>query len=82
MFNSIIPLLGLVTLVALVGLIIVRPIRRAIITRPIFSTYRKVLPQMSDTERDALEAGSVWWRVSCSVASRTGRSCMPIRCPS
>ena len=61
MFNSIIPLLGLVTLVALVGLIFVRPIRRTIVTRPIFSTYRKVLPQMSDTERDALEAGTVWW---------------------
>jgi hypothetical protein len=26
-----------------------------------FSAYRKVLPQMSDTERDALEAGTVWW---------------------
>ena len=61
MFNSFIPLLGLVTLVALVGLILVRPIRRALITRPIFSTYRKVLPQMSETERDALEAGTVWW---------------------
>ena len=61
MFNDFIPLLGLVTLVALVGLIFVRPIRRALITRPMFSTYRKVLPQMSETERDALEAGTVWW---------------------
>jgi acyl-CoA dehydrogenase len=42
-------------------LILVRPIRRALISRPLFATYRKVLPQMSDTERDALEAGTVWW---------------------
>ncbi len=39
----------------------VRPIRRSLISAPIFRMYRKVLPQMSDTERDALEAGTVWW---------------------
>jgi acyl-CoA dehydrogenase len=61
MFNSIIPLLSVVILAALAGLILVRPIRRALISRPLFATYRKVLPQMSDTERDALEAGTVWW---------------------
>src|SRR5574343_351110 len=61
MFNSTIPLLGITILVVLAGLFLVRPLRRALITRPIFSTYRKVLPQMSDTERDALEAGTVWW---------------------
>ncbi len=35
--------------------------RRDIITRPIFSWARTVLPPMSDTEREALEAGDVWW---------------------
>ncbi len=39
----------------------VRPVRRFLITRSVFRTYKKVLPQMSDTERDALEAGTVWW---------------------
>jgi acyl-CoA dehydrogenase len=48
-------------LVSLFLLVAIWPIRRTLITRPIFATYRKVLPQMSDTERDALEAGSVWW---------------------
>src|SRR5574343_1442779 len=61
MFNSTIPLLGITILVVLAGLFLVPPLCRALITRPIFSTYRKVLPQMSDTERDALEAGTVWW---------------------
>src|SRR3954463_15551199 len=35
--------------------------RRDIITKPIFSWARGVLPAMSDTEREALEAGDVWW---------------------
>lgn len=39
----------------------VAPLRRALLTRPILAAYRKALPQMSDTERDALEAGTVWW---------------------
>src|SRR5882724_1733902 len=35
--------------------------RRDIVTKPIFSWARTVLPPMSDTEREALEAGDVWW---------------------
>ncbi len=35
--------------------------RRDYITKPIFSWARGVLPPMSDTEREALEAGDVWW---------------------
>ncbi len=35
--------------------------RREKITRPLLSVYRRMLPSMSDTEREALEAGNVWW---------------------
>ncbi|WP_407150886.1 acyl-CoA dehydrogenase [Bradyrhizobium sp. ORS 86] len=35
--------------------------RRDFITKPIFSWARGVLPTMSATEREALEAGDVWW---------------------
>src|SRR3954465_1930467 len=35
--------------------------RRDYITKPIFSWAQGVLPAMSDTEREALEAGDVWW---------------------
>src|SRR6201997_2916172 len=35
--------------------------RRDFISKPIFSFARNVLPSMSDTEREALEAGDVWW---------------------
>lgn len=49
-------LVAIAILVAAVG-----PLRRTLVIRPVFAAYRKVLPQMSDTEREALEAGSVWW---------------------
>lgn len=35
--------------------------RREKITRPALDIYRTMLPSMSDTEREALEAGSIWW---------------------
>ncbi len=31
------------------------------LSRPIYRLFRKILPRMSDTEREALEAGTVWW---------------------
>ena len=35
--------------------------RRDFISKPIFALARNLLPAMSDTEREALEAGDVWW---------------------
>ena len=39
----------------------IRPLRKALITRPFMKAYLKLLPSMSQTEREALEAGTVWW---------------------
>jgi acyl-CoA dehydrogenase len=36
-------------------------LRRDLITKPIYAWAHKALPPMSDTEREALEAGDVWW---------------------
>ena len=36
-------------------------LRQNLLTRPIFAFARKVMPALSDTEREALEAGDVWW---------------------
>ncbi len=47
--------------VALAALFNLRPLRRAILTRPILAAFRKVLPPMTATEREALEAGDTWW---------------------
>lgn len=38
-----------------------RDFRREKITRPALDFYRTIVPSMSETERDALEAGNVWW---------------------
>ena len=35
--------------------------RQKYITRPLLNWVRGVLPSMSDTEREALEAGTIWW---------------------
>lgn len=37
------------------------PVRRFLVTRPIMRVVAKILPVMSETERVALEAGTVWW---------------------
>ena len=48
-------------LLASLWLLNVRPLRKALITRPFLKTYLKLLPRMSQTEKEALEAGTVWW---------------------
>jgi acyl-CoA dehydrogenase len=35
--------------------------RRDYLTRPLFAQVKRALPAISDTERQALEAGDVWW---------------------
>src|SRR6185503_282917 len=40
---------------------VLKPVRRALITAPIFSLYKKIMPQVSQTEQEALDAGSIWF---------------------
>ena len=51
----------LVILLLCFWLLNLRPLRIVLISGPFMKTYRRLLPSMSDTERDALEAGTVWW---------------------
>ncbi|WP_031565125.1 acyl-CoA dehydrogenase [Rheinheimera texasensis] len=50
-----------VLIVALAVVLGVTDIRRNLITKPIFAIFKKILPPLSDTEREAMEAGDVWW---------------------
>lgn len=50
-----------VLFVVLAPSLLVPALRRWLYTAPILAFYRKILPPMSETERDALEAGTVWW---------------------
>ena len=48
-------------MLAALWLLNLRPLRKALITRPFMRAYLKLLPSMSQTEKEALEAGTVWW---------------------
>jgi len=48
--------------VAMLAVMVFRPeLRRQWLSRPLLAAFRKALPPMSDTEREALEAGTVGW---------------------
>src|SRR5688500_14962644 len=37
------------------------PLRRRLVSRPLLHLFRRILPAVSQTEKEALEAGTVWW---------------------
>ncbi|HSQ70561.1 MAG TPA: acyl-CoA dehydrogenase [Steroidobacteraceae bacterium] len=45
----------------LLALLNLDALRTRFITKPFLVVYRRMLPTMSNTEREALEAGTVWW---------------------
>ncbi len=54
--NALLLLLG-----GLAAVLLLPPLRRALVTGPVFRVYKRILPAMSQTEKDALEAGTVWF---------------------
>ncbi|MDB5038903.1 MAG: acyl-CoA dehydrogenase, partial [Bacteriovoracaceae bacterium] len=50
-----------IILVILISIFVIRPIRRVLISSVIMKIMAKILPKMSETERLALEAGTVWF---------------------
>jgi len=53
--------IALALLAAIVVVLAYAPLRRSLITPHIYALFKRILPPMSDTERDALEAGTTWW---------------------
>ncbi len=51
----------LLLLAAACTILFVPPLRRALISNRLLKIYRKILPQVSQTEQEALDAGTVWW---------------------
>jgi acyl-CoA dehydrogenase len=37
------------------------PFRRLVLAQPLLGLFRRILPQVSQTEQEALDAGTVWW---------------------
>src|SRR5690554_6157921 len=50
-----------ILIVALLIVFGVPDVRRSLISRPAFKFFKRVLPPMSTTEREAMEAGDIWW---------------------
>lgn len=50
-----------VPLLLLCLVLLIAPLRQALITKPVFKTLGGAMPSMSDTEREALDAGTSWW---------------------
>jgi acyl-CoA dehydrogenase len=45
-----------------IGIVLAVPtLRRRLVSDRVLAAFRKVLPPMSQTEREAIEAGTVWW---------------------
>ena len=40
---------------------ILTPMRKSLISAPVFRSFRKVMPPMSRTEKEAIDAGTTWW---------------------
>lgn len=68
---ALLPGLGLTSVVFATGLyalllalllpLLIPPLRRALISQRVLSAFRRVLPEVSRTEQEALDAGTVWW---------------------
>ena len=58
-FSAILLVLACVAVTLIVLPLVVLPLRRALISKPLLRVFRKVMPPMSQTEREALEAGTV-----------------------
>lgn len=42
-------------------ILLIAPLRQTLITKPVYKTLGGAMPSMSDTEREALDAGTSWW---------------------
>ncbi|HEX7387510.1 MAG TPA: acyl-CoA dehydrogenase [Castellaniella sp.] len=58
---TIVLILIVLALIAATILLKNRSWRTRRLSRPLYQVFRRILPRMSDTEREALEAGTVWW---------------------
>jgi len=54
-------LVAAIVFVPILAIFNIPGLRKSLVTKPIFAGFKAVLPPMSDTEREALEAGSTWW---------------------
>ncbi|MGE5154481.1 MAG: acyl-CoA dehydrogenase [Bdellovibrio bacteriovorus] len=58
---SIAPWLLLALPIAVAAVLVLAPLRRRLVTGPLLRQFRRVIPPLSATEREAIRAGGTWW---------------------
>lgn len=56
-------------------------VRRSLVSEPLFHLYQKLMPAISDTEREALEAGSIWWEAELFSGRPNWKTLLGYRAP-
>lgn len=54
----------LISILLLILIVVVAPLRRILGTRLLYQFMQKKMPAISDTEQQAIDAGTVWWEKS------------------
>ena len=84
--GSLLPVWLAATLTAIFGVaaivLNVGPLRRRLLSDRVLAVFRKVMPAMSDTEREAIEAGTVWWDAELFSGRPDWRKLLGIPAPS
>jgi acyl-CoA dehydrogenase len=57
------------------------PLRRVLLSARILKIFRGIMPAMSDTEREALEAGTVWWEAELFAGAPRWKKLFELRAP-
>lgn len=60
----------------------VYPLRRRLISRRLLAVFRRLLPPMSQTEREALASGTVWWEAELFGGAPRWRKLVAVPAPS
>lgn len=60
----------------------ITPLRRLLISDRLFGIFRKLLPKVSETEQEALDAGTVWWDAELFSGRPRWRELLKVPAPS
>ena len=60
-FFGTVGLIGWILFAAVALPLNIASIRQQHITKPLLKLYRKIMPEMSTTEKEAIDAGTTWW---------------------
>ncbi len=60
----------------------IKPLRRLLISDRLYGWFRKALPKLSETEQEALDAGTVWWDAEIFTGRPRWKNLLKVPAPS